>query len=156
MRSSTAGNSRANKFSVLLTPSLTYPDAIVDDLALLDDAHTLLLETTTTDAALLEAIALDEMAEVMVIATEAHDASTMTKERGTGRLPDAPWKTIPLLPLLVAATMTHTAATILPLLLILMPMADRHMTDLLVTSLLGMVATRGKGTHETTTVPVTD
>lgn len=104
------------------------------------------------DVGLPEATAPDEMEEDTAIATEALDASTMMIALGTDRLPGAQLRTIlPLLP--VVATMIPTVATILLLLPTLMPMADRHMTDLLVTSLRERGVIRGKGvTRETMSV----
>lgn len=126
-----AANSRASESNALLTLSPRFLLANVVDPVLQDDAHTLHLWTTTTDAVLPEVIVLAGMDTAIAIA--ALDGITMTTVLATDRHLVVPWKTTPhLLP--VVAMMTPTDETTLPR-RILMLMADRHTTDPLEISL---------------------
>lgn len=144
-----AANSRASESNALLTYDKVAPSlrgtridlmcrlsprfllANVVDPVLQDDAHTLHLWTTTTDAVLPEVIVLAGMDTAIAIA--ALDGITMTTVLATDRHLVVPWKTTPhLLP--VVAMMTPTDETTLPR-RILMLMADRHTTDPLEISL---------------------
>lgn len=132
-----AANSRASESNALLTLSPRFLLANVVDPVLQDDAHTLRLWTTTTDAVLPEVIVLAGMDTAIAIA--ALDGITMTTVLATDRHLVVPWKTTPhLLP--VVAMMTPTDETTLPR-RILMLMADRHTTDPLEISLREKVPT---------------
>lgn len=120
-----AANSRASESNALLTLSPRCRLANVVDPVLQDDAHTLRLWTSTTDAVLPEVIVLAGMDTAIAIA--ALDGITMTTVLAIDRHLVVPWKTTPhLLP--VVAMMTPTDETTLPH-RILMLMADRHTTD---------------------------